>query len=124
MVLVDTSLWVDHLRLADPTLDFLLQQRQVLGHPFVVGEVAMGRMRHRHRLLQMMDELPRALVRSDGEVRRFIEKHPLCLGRRSHRRAPAGRGSLTTRRFALDAGQAVPEGGGGYVDGVPLDTVA
>jgi predicted nucleic acid-binding protein len=77
VILVDTSLWVDHLRLANPTLEFLLQQRQVLCHPFVVGEVAMGSLRHRHSLLQMMDELPCAWVGSDGEVRRFVEKHSL-----------------------------------------------
>ena len=47
MILVDTSVWIDHLRAGDRDLIRLLEDRQVLGHPFVLGELALGHLRQR-----------------------------------------------------------------------------
>ena len=74
MILVDTSVWVDHLRVGDDGLIRLLQDRGVLGHPFVLGELSMGTLRHRDLLLYDLARLPQAEVASDPEVRHFIEE--------------------------------------------------
>lgn len=73
MILVDTSIWIDHLRQGDPTLVRLLSAGQVLAHPFITGELALGSLRNRAAVLDALDELPRASVATDQEVLRFIE---------------------------------------------------
>jgi predicted nucleic acid-binding protein len=77
MILVDTSIWVDHLRIADATLIQLLDTRRVATHPFVIGELALGNLRHRRRFLDSFNDLPRTMVASDWEVMQFIERHEL-----------------------------------------------
>ena len=77
MILVDTSVWVDHLRAGDRTLVRLLENSQVLVHPFVIGELALGNVRQRANLLAELQNLPQAPVASDQEVLRFIELHEL-----------------------------------------------
>ena len=77
MVLVDTSVWVDHLRNRDATLTALLETGRVLGHPFVVGELAMGNLRQRERILAALQDLPQAGVATDRETLHFIERHRL-----------------------------------------------
>ena len=71
MILVDTSVWIDHLRAGNDTLGWLLDSRQVLGHPFVAGELALGNLRQRDIVLRALGELPQAAVASDEEVRHF-----------------------------------------------------
>ena len=66
MILVDTSIWVDHLRSGDPTLRALLDDGQVLVHPFVIGEIALGSLRRRDVVLTAMANLPPAAVAADG----------------------------------------------------------
>ncbi|HKR16118.1 type II toxin-antitoxin system VapC family toxin [Rhizorhapis sp.] len=77
MILVDTSVWIDHFRHDDPTLSQLLDRRQVLAHPFVIGELALGSLRQRDIILEALRGLPSALVARDEEVHSFIEDHRL-----------------------------------------------
>jgi predicted nucleic acid-binding protein len=77
VILVDSSIWVDHLRERDETLGLLLDDGQVLTHPFVVGELALGNLRGRADVLGELQELPQARTATDGEVLRFINRHEL-----------------------------------------------
>jgi predicted nucleic acid-binding protein len=77
MILVDTSVWIDHLRAGDKRLATLLNSGMVLAHPFVVGELALGNLRQREVVLTAMSDLPRAIVATDGEVLHFIHRYAL-----------------------------------------------
>jgi predicted nucleic acid-binding protein len=77
VILVDTSVWVDHVRRADATLIRLLNEGQVLTHPFVIGEVAMGNLPHRRVFLDEMRRLPGALVATDVEAMSLMERERL-----------------------------------------------
>ena len=73
MILVDTSVWVEHLRHGLPRLATLLQAGEVLIHPWVIGELACGNLRNRQQLLKLLQGLPAATVVSDAEVLQLIE---------------------------------------------------
>lgn len=77
MILVDTSVWVDHLRRGHPGLVDLLERSIVMMHPFVVGEIACGSLHNREAILELLQNLPAAAVAEDDEVLRFIENHVL-----------------------------------------------
>lgn len=77
MILVDTSVWIDHLRTGDKSLSKLLDAGSVLSHPFVTGELALGNLRQRAAILDALSDLPQAEVATDGEVRNFIDVHAL-----------------------------------------------
>ena len=77
MILVDTSVWVDHLRSGDETLVALLETNQVLMHPFILGELACGNLRRRKEVLTLLGHLPRITVARNEEVFPFIERHRL-----------------------------------------------
>lgn len=77
MILVDTSVWVDHLRGSDGALAKLLTIGAVLAHPFVIGELALGNIRAREAVLTALLDLPQAEVATDAEVLTFIERHAL-----------------------------------------------
>lgn len=77
MILVDTSVWIDHLRSPDRALVRLLDRGQVLVHPFVTGEVALGNLRQRHLVLESLRLLPQATVAAHDEVLNFIERQRL-----------------------------------------------
>lgn len=77
MTLVDTSVWVDHLRRGDAGLVDLLERAAVVMHPLVVGEIAWGSLRHRESILELLQDLPAAVVASSDEVLKFIERHVL-----------------------------------------------
>ena len=77
MILVDTSVWVDHLRAGEQGLEELLQYDRVLTHPFVIGELACGNLQNRKTVLTLSHELPREQIAADEEVLFFIERHPL-----------------------------------------------
>ena len=77
MILVDSSVWIDHLRTGDGTLVELLETGQVLAHPFVIGELALGGLRQRETILAALRGLPRAIVASDEEVLQFIDRQAL-----------------------------------------------
>lgn len=73
MILVDTSIWLDHFHRPDLELEGLLRVSNVLVHPFVVGEIALGSFPRRVALLDYLAALRRALVVTDEEVLRLIE---------------------------------------------------
>ena len=77
MILVDTSVWIDHLRAGDAVLATMLNSSQVLMHPFVLGELACGNLRNRTELLALLKDLPQAALATDAEVLFFIEQHAL-----------------------------------------------
>jgi predicted nucleic acid-binding protein len=77
MVLVDTSVWIDHLRNKEPLLVNLLQSNSVLGHPFVRGELALGNLPQRQTILGLLDNLHQASVAFADEINPFIESHSL-----------------------------------------------
>ena len=77
MILVDTSVWVDHLRSGLPLLANLLQEGDVLIHPWVIGEIACGNLRNRNQVLNLLQGLPTAVVASDSEVLLLIERSNL-----------------------------------------------
>jgi len=77
VILVDTSVWIDHLRSGDATLAGLLDAGQVLTHPFIVGELALGNLRQRERVVADLLELPQAFAAGDDEVRHFIRRERL-----------------------------------------------
>lgn len=77
MILVDTSVWVDHFRADEPKLSELLEQDRVLTHPFVIGELACGNLRNRSTVLTLLQELPGVPIATDLEVLFFIDQHRL-----------------------------------------------
>ena len=86
MILVDTSVWVDHLRVGDEALSRLHEGQsgfpertkgQVFVHPFVIGELALGNLKNREVLMGLLQELPRTPIASDDEVLRFIDHYAL-----------------------------------------------
>ncbi len=77
MILVDTSVWIAHLGVSKPTLEDLLSHSLVLSHPFVIGEIALGDARQRKAILDLTQNLSRAIVATDEEVLLFIEQHAL-----------------------------------------------
>jgi predicted nucleic acid-binding protein len=77
MVLVDTSVWVRHLRQGEPNLERLLNDGEVMCHPFVVGELACGNIRNRTEILSLIQILPLVTGAKHEEVLRFIEQNHL-----------------------------------------------
>jgi predicted nucleic acid-binding protein len=77
VILVDTSVWVDHLNRSDADLGRLLEIGDVLAHPMVIGELSMGSIRNRAEVLQALDDLPLAVTAADDEVLSFIELRSL-----------------------------------------------
>ncbi|HEX5960576.1 MAG TPA: type II toxin-antitoxin system VapC family toxin [Rhodanobacteraceae bacterium] len=78
MILVDTSVWVDHLRRSDAGLVRLLESSLVLRHPFVIGELACGRLHERTVVLDALSNLPVAPVASQEEALTFLDLHDLA----------------------------------------------
>jgi len=77
MIVVDTSIWVDHLRSEDPRLTVLLTRRLVTMHPWIVGELACGTFPQRIEVLRNLQRLPQIPVARNPEVLFFIEQHRL-----------------------------------------------
>ena len=77
MILVDTSVWIDHLRVSDKTLSGLLEKGSVLSHPWIIGEVVLGNLRDRAEVLGLLSALPSAAVATDDEVLWLIEHETL-----------------------------------------------
>lgn len=77
MILVDTSIWIDHLRTGDSQLSALLQESHVLAHPWVTGELALGHLSRRGEILGLLRNLPQATVATDGEVLTLIDNQQL-----------------------------------------------
>ena len=77
MILVDTSVWVDHLRTGNRKLASLLDDDQVLRHPFVIGELACGSLRNRAEVMVLLEALPEAEMAEHREVLEFVERERL-----------------------------------------------
>ena len=77
MILVDTSVWIEHLRSAGAILTELLDDGEVLGHPFVFAELALANLRQRDDVLRMLRRLPQATNASHPEVLDLIEREAL-----------------------------------------------
>ena len=77
MVLVDTSVWIDHLRSNEPDLISLLDKSQIVIHPMVIGELACGNLPNRYDVLEHLEGLPQVSVVTHDEVLFFIEHHRL-----------------------------------------------
>lgn len=77
MILVDTSVWVDHLRVGDAKLADALRAGQVATHPFVIGELACGNLKSRETVLSLLRALPVVPVADDDEALFFIERNAL-----------------------------------------------
>ena len=73
MVLVDTSVWVSHLRAGDEGLIALLNNGDVICHPFIVGELACGNIKNRTTILSLLQLLPMAVQVENEEILQFIE---------------------------------------------------
>jgi predicted nucleic acid-binding protein len=73
VILVDTSVWVDHLRRGNEELQTLLYESKVLCHPFVIGELACGSLKNRREILMLLRSLPQAQVAEHDEVLRLVE---------------------------------------------------
>jgi predicted nucleic acid-binding protein len=76
MILVDTSVWVDHFRFSDPAIMNLLNDGKVFTHPFVIGELTMGSQPKRN-LLKHLFVLKQVSKATDAEVLHFVAKHKL-----------------------------------------------
>lgn len=77
MILVDTSIWVNHLRKSNTALQELLEKGQVLSHPCIIGELAMGNLKQRNAILGALQNLPEAVTADHLEVMQFISKRSL-----------------------------------------------
>jgi len=77
MILVDTSVWIDHLRRGTPALAAALEEGSVLMHPFVLGELACGNLKNRDEVLRLLGDLPAAPSVTAPEVLHFIEARHL-----------------------------------------------
>lgn len=77
MILVDTSIWIDHLRSRNATLARLLDNGAVLSHPWVIGELALGDLRRRDEVIGLLRSLPQATLAGADEVLGLIERDVL-----------------------------------------------
>lgn len=77
MVLVDTSIWIDHFNKGNTSLEKLLIDIEVVCHPFIIGELACGNLKNRNEILSLLHSLPMAPVLDHDEVLYFIESNKL-----------------------------------------------
>ena len=77
MILVDTSIWVDHFRNGNAQLKELLINNEVMIHPFIIGELACGSIRNRSEIFGLLNELPMAVTAENQEVLKLIENKKL-----------------------------------------------
>ena len=77
MVLVDTSIWVAHLRKGNRQLEHLLMDTEVMCHPFIIGELACGTIKNRKEILSLLKSLPSAPVVEFDELMFFIDENQM-----------------------------------------------
>jgi hypothetical protein len=77
MILVDTSVWVNHLRKGDIQLKELLLNGEIVCHPFVIGELACGNIKNRYEILTLLQSLPETPTIDLAEYLYFIEQNHL-----------------------------------------------
>lgn len=125
MILVDTSVWIDHLRAGELLLVELLDTNRVLVHPLVVGELACGNLNNCKTVLSLLRKLPIIGPATDDEVLFFYRAARLDGQRhRIYRRPSAGSGIPDRNRALVDPRQAAERGGGidasGFCFGIAL----
>ncbi len=76
-MLVDTSVWIDHLRRSNHHLEYLLDEGLVMTHPFVIGELACGTLAKRAEVLTLLFALPTVVVATAEEAHALVERHRL-----------------------------------------------
>jgi predicted nucleic acid-binding protein len=77
LILADTSVWIDHLRWGNKEMRKHLNQGQIVIHPFIIAELALGSLKERARTLALLDLLPQVRVAQMNEVRLMIEARRL-----------------------------------------------
>jgi predicted nucleic acid-binding protein len=77
MVLVDTSVWVSHLRKGNPQMEALLLDGSVVCHPFIIGELACGQIENRKEILSLLQSLPMVEIVEHEELLLFIKRNRL-----------------------------------------------
>ena len=77
MILIDSSVWMDHFRKPNRRLMALLDVEEVCTHPFVIGEVACGNLKNRTEIIALLHALPGVHKVDDDEILFFIERHRL-----------------------------------------------
>ena len=77
MVLVDTSVWIEHFRSGVAELEDFLESFEVLTHPFIIGELACGNLKNRREILNLLQVLPPVHKVDDKELLFFIDLHSL-----------------------------------------------
>lgn len=77
MILADTSVWLDHLRVRDPTLERLMESVELIMHPFVLGELALGSLHRREAKLKEWRKLPMADVPRHDDILELISRNQL-----------------------------------------------
>ena len=112
MVLVDTSVWVSHLRSGVTSLEKLLEEGKVVVHPFIIGELACGNLTNRLEILSLLKALPRAVTATHDECSCFIDRSAPDGVRPRLCRCPPSGGGAADRRTALDRGPTIKGGGG------------
>jgi predicted nucleic acid-binding protein len=77
MILVDTSIWIDHLHRSEAALSALLNASQVCTHSMIIGELALGSLRDRRTVLRLLSDLPSTPSATHAEVLSLVEAHAL-----------------------------------------------
>lgn len=78
MILVDTSIWADHFGRPEREFQSLLEREEVLGHPYVTAEIALGNLADPAGTIAMLEALPQAQVATQSELMLFIERERLA----------------------------------------------
>ena len=76
-ILVDTSVWINHLRERDQNLSHLLEQGLVACHPFIVGEIACGGIKNRQEIINLLNDLPSTEILDHSDIIDFIENRKI-----------------------------------------------
>ena len=77
MILADTSVWIDHFRVGDKQLRMCLDRGEIVTHPYVIAELALGSFRERSKILELLDQLPQVATAQKSELRHMIETRRL-----------------------------------------------
>lgn len=77
MILVDTSVWIEHFRHGNDELEGLLKAERVLIHPYVIGELVLGNFRNQVAVISAIMKLPQAPVIFHGELLHFVNREAL-----------------------------------------------
>ena len=72
-ILVDTSVWIKHLREGEASLAQLLEQGLVACHPFIIGEIACGGIKNRNEIISLLNHLPSTDILDHSDIMEFIE---------------------------------------------------